>query len=135
LIVNGDIGIPQEAAEALRLSGADGVMVGRAAYGASWAAGLIARAAGDAEAGEHVPAGAGALARYVIAHHRDMLQLYGEGQGIRHARKHLGWYLDRFAPGAPASLRSALMTALEPAQAHRLVAEAFGEGASLPLAA
>lgn len=135
LIVNGDIGTPQEAAEALRLSGADGVMVGRAGYGAPWAAGLIAQAAGDARAGRHVPCSAEAIAAYVTEHHEAMLDLYGVGQGMRHARKHLGWYLDRFAPHAPTALRGALMATLDPAEARRLIAEAFGGFVRLPMAA
>jgi tRNA-dihydrouridine synthase len=43
-----------------------------------------------------------------------MLTFYGIEQGLRHARKHLGWYLDRHAPDAPAELRRAVMTATEP---------------------
>ena len=38
------------------------------------------------------------LADYVVAHYQDMLSLYGVESGLRQARKHLGWYLDRHAP-------------------------------------
>jgi nifR3 family TIM-barrel protein len=135
LIVNGDIGSPAQAAEALRQSGADGVMVGRAAYGAPWAAGLIAQAAGDAEAGRHVPVTPAEIAAYVIDHHAAMLELYGPGQGIRHARKHLGWYLDRFEPPRASTARAALMATHDPAEARELIAAAFARGVAFPMAA
>ena len=47
-----------------------------------------------------VPPTDGDLADYVVAHYEDMLSLYGVESGLRQARKHLGWYLDRHARGA-----------------------------------
>lgn len=135
LIVNGDIGSPSQAAEALRLSGADGVMVGRAGYGAPWAAGLIAREAGDIEAGRHIPTTPAAIAAYVIEHHAAMLDLYGAEQGMRHARKHLGWYLDRFAGPNAMAIRAQVMSTLDPDEARSLLTAAFGEADDLPMAA
>jgi len=43
-----------------------------------------------------------------------MLEFYGEAVAVRHARKHLGWYLDRFAPGLAAQEKAAIMTARAP---------------------
>jgi len=113
VVANGDVSNGADAAGILAQSGADAVMVGRASYGAPWTAGLIA---GDAAASEAsgVPAVGAAMAAYVVAHYEDMLTLYGEESGLRQARKHLGWYLDRHAPGTSPILRSAIMTGLEP---------------------
>ena len=46
------------------------------------------------------------LADYVVAHYQDMLSLYGVESGLRQARKHLGWYLDRHAPFRPPPRRA-----------------------------
>ena len=43
-----------------------------------------------------------------------MLALYGREKGLRHARKHLGWYLDRFALEVDTALRTTIMTAVDP---------------------
>jgi tRNA-dihydrouridine synthase B len=128
LVVNGDIATAQDAARALGLSGADAVMIGRGGYGQPWAAGLIAKAAGVADAGSGIPQTGRALADYVAAHHNDMLSLYGREQGMRHARKHLGWAMDRFAPNVSPELRTALLTTHDPAEAHRHIDEVFSSG-------
>jgi nifR3 family TIM-barrel protein len=122
VVVNGDILDAASAAKALELSGADAVMVGRGHYGAPWIAASIAEAAGGAKA-RGVPE---YLADYVIAHYEDMLSLYGVGQGLRHARKHLGWYLDRHAPGTATTLRSAIMTSVDPCEVIQNIHRAFG---------
>jgi tRNA-dihydrouridine synthase len=59
-----------------------------------------------------------------------MLTLYGARQGIRHARKHLGWYLGRHAPQAPAALRALLLTSDDIPVVQHAIAEAFGAGAA-----
>ena len=97
VIANGDITDAATAREALRLSGADGVMIGRGAQGRPWAlAQIAAELAG--RAGPVVPRGA-ALADLVAGHYEAMLEFYGAELGNRVARKHLGWYLD--GAGAP----------------------------------
>ena len=114
VVANGDVGNLGDATEILEQSGADAVMVGRAHYGAPWLAGeMAARAGGTSAPG--VPATPDEICDYVIAHYEDMLALYGVEQGLRHARKHLGWYLDRHAPDAPPDLRRQAMTSTEPA--------------------
>ncbi len=97
VIVNGDIRSPADARTALRLSGADGVMIGRGAYGRPW---LLAQVMADL-AGRPVPPAPriGALADLVLAHYEEMLSHYGLRAGVGIARKHLGWYT-RGLPGS-----------------------------------
>jgi nifR3 family TIM-barrel protein len=114
VVANGDIADCETARQALEYSGADAVMVGRAHYGAPWTAGVIAaRAAGHAQT--QAPASGAELTDYVLAHYEDMLSLYGVDSGVRVARKHLGWYLDRFADVQNSDLRRVAMTSTEPA--------------------
>ena len=91
VVVNGDIVDPGSARAALDASGADAVMVGRGAYGAPW---MPARIAASLETG--VDPGAPPLARQAeiaAAHVEAMLAHQGTQHGLRHARKHIGWYL------------------------------------------
>ena len=112
VIANGDITDPASAAGALRLSGADGVMVGRGAQGRPWALALIAADIYGA-ARPDVPQGA-ALAALVAGHYEAMLSFYGRDLGLRVARKHLGWYMD--VAETPADLRRLVLTAHDPAE-------------------
>ena len=97
VVVNGDITSVAEAREALTLSGADGVMVGRGAYGAPWMPGRIAEAlATGTDPGD--PSSAAAC-DILLEHYEAMLAHYGIGLGIRNARKHLVWALERCIGG------------------------------------
>ena len=118
VIANGDIVDAASAARALALSGADGVMVGRGAEGAPWVLGQIAHALYGRPA-PVVPEGA-ALADLVSEHYEAVLSFYGTALGLRVARKHLGWYLDR--AGAP---KAEVVTATDPAQVLRLIRSAL----------
>jgi tRNA-dihydrouridine synthase B len=91
VIANGDIVDVASAREALRQSGADGVMVGRGAYGAPWLLAQIAHALHGTPA-PRVPTGA-TLADLIVEHYEDMLAFYGADLGVKVARKHIGWYL------------------------------------------
>jgi tRNA-dihydrouridine synthase B len=110
VIANGDITDLATAGAALVASGADGVMIGRAARGAPWLPGQIGAALRGAPLPE-APKGA-MLAEYVCAHYEAMLGFYGRDIGARVARKHLGWYLDGLDGGA--STRKKLLTAPTP---------------------
>ena len=93
VIVNGDIVTPQDAQAALAASGADGVMIGRGAYGAPW---QPARIAEFLEHGRDPGAPALAVqATIALAHVEAMLSYYGAFLGLRNARKHVGWYLEQ----------------------------------------
>ncbi|PZV33537.1 tRNA dihydrouridine synthase DusB [Mesorhizobium kowhaii] len=124
VVANGDVSSPAEAADILDQSGADAVMIGRAHYGAPWIAGGIAAAA-TSEAAPNIPQNTTALADYVVAHYDDMLALYGVESGLRQARKHLGWYLDRHAGGVADDSRKAILTAFEPARVIALLRDVF----------
>lgn len=121
LVANGDVRSAHDAAAILVESRADAVMIGRGHYGMPWLAGDIA-ALPDREAAPRDPE---ALADYVVAHYDDMLAHYGIGTGLRHARKHLGWYLDRHAPETHDDLRSSIMTGTEPAAVRAALRTAF----------
>lgn len=91
VIVNGDIATAADASSALALSGADGVMIGRASYGAPWLAGRIARAL-DSGCDDGGP-NRDDQCRIALAHIEDMYLHYGTAVGVKNARKHVGWYL------------------------------------------
>jgi tRNA-dihydrouridine synthase B len=115
LIANGDVDTAADAMEILKRSGADAVMVGRAAQGRPWHPAVLAGASAE-------PHGT-AVADLATEHYRMMLDFYGAAAGLRHARKHVGWYLGRFAPALPPAEKAALMTSTDVAfVADRLAA-------------
>ena len=100
VIVNGDITTPAEAFDALAKSGADGVMIGRGAYGAPWAPGRIGQSlATGIDPGAPSLAVQGATA---LEHVSSMLEHLGLWLGLKNARKHVGWYLA--SSGQPADV-------------------------------
>jgi len=129
VVVNGDIGSVDEARAALAASGADAVMVGRAAQGRPWLPGQIARclAGGRSEA----PPALATQFAIVDELYDELLAHHGLRIGPRHARKHLGWALDAAAEtaDAPAELlraeRERVLTADNPAAVRRHLADAF----------
>ncbi len=92
VIVNGDIVTVDDARAALAQSGADGVMVGRGAYGAPWQPGRIAAAL--ATGTDTGPPPLSTQRDIAKAHVAAMLEHYGPFLGLRNARKHIGWYLE-----------------------------------------
>jgi len=90
VIANGDICSIGDAREALRQSGADGVMIGRGAYGRPWLLGQVMAefggggACSDPSLDEQLDV--------MLEQYQDMLELYGTHTGVNLSRKHIGWY-------------------------------------------
>ena len=101
LVVNGDITGPHDAREALRLSGADAVMVGRASQGRPWLPGAIARALHDG--GPLIEPSLDQGAQSLAAAARDAASLYGETLGVRCMRKHFASFVDWAEPDGAAA--------------------------------
>lgn len=129
VVANGDVGSHADAEEMLRQSGADAVMVGRAGFGRPWLAGEIA-SNGEPMAGPRDGDGT-ALADYVVDHYEAMLSFYGIESGLRQARKHLGWYLDKHAGPAAEALRSTVLRSFDPTEVRRALRTAFAEPESM----
>jgi tRNA-dihydrouridine synthase B len=90
VLANGDIDSPEKAAAVLRETGADAVMIGRAAQGRPW---IFREIAHFLAAGEHLPEpGLDEVRDILLGHLEALYAFYGEAQGLRIARKHLGWY-------------------------------------------
>ena len=92
LIANGDLIGEMDARAMLAESGADGLMMGRGAYGRPWAPAMLARAL-DAGSGRAVPDLAEQRS-IILRHYEEMLLQYGISLGSKVARKHLGWYVE-----------------------------------------
>ena len=120
LVANGDVETREDAEEIRRRSGADAVMVGRACQGRPWHAGWIAGHAGP-QSNEIPDLAAG--------HYEAMLGHYGADVGVRHARKHVGWYLERFAPNVPAAQKAEIMTSRDPAFVSKALARCLTDAA------
>ena len=131
VIANGDIRCAEDARRVLEHSGADGIMIGRAAQGRPWLFGEIRQ---YLVTGTVPPEPGPAELRDIISAHLDALhRLYGEVRGVRTARKHLGWYLaDR--PGGEA-LRRRFVRLETAAEQLDLVDEYFEEALAKELAA
>ena len=97
VIVNGDICTIADAATALALSGADGVMIGRGAYGKPWFLGQVMHwlrrgtSIGEPSLDQQL--------LLILKHYDAMLVHYGKDTGVKMARKHIGWYT-RGLPGS-----------------------------------
>jgi tRNA-dihydrouridine synthase B len=120
VIANGDIDSPERARFVLQKTGVDAVMIGRAAQGRPW---IFREVAHFLATGEHLPPPTVTEVRaLILAHLDDHHAFYGEVQGVRIARKHLGWYTERLAGGG--EFRRA-MHATETAEAQRACVAAY----------
>lgn len=94
VIANGDINSMEDAKKCLEDSGADGIMIGRGAYGRPWFINQLMHffehqeVLADPTIEEKL--------KIILEHYQDMLEYYGESLGIRMARKHIGWYSSGF---------------------------------------
>lgn len=128
VIVNGDIATLSDARQALSLSGADGLMIGRGAYGAPWQPGRIADAL-FGRSSTPPPIGVELLA-LVQRHFDDMLSHYGTSLGLRNARKHIAWYLEHlgFETDTLKQWRRQICTANTPTEVRKGLEAAFAAG-------
>jgi tRNA-dihydrouridine synthase B len=123
VVCNGDITTVDAARTALEASGADGIMIGRGAYGRPW---FLNQVRHFLRTGERLPDPGPAERLAIIFEHLDgMLSHYGRDTGVRIARKHMGWYAKGFAGAAefrgrvvtmtdPDAIRAAFRAAWEP---------------------
>ena len=123
VVANGDIDSPRKAAEVLARTGADAIMIGRAAQGRPWIFGDITHYL--ATGAERPQPEVRDVQRWMIEHLHDHYGLYGEGAGARTARKHIGWAV-RALPGGEA-FRSLVNSIDDAAQQLRAVDDWFGE--------
>ncbi len=129
VLANGDITGPEKAAEVLRRTGADAVMIGRAAQGRPW---IFREVAHFLRTGERLPPPTPADARDLLLGHLDALHaFYGEEQGVRIARKHLGWYAKE-QPDAAAF--RALVNRAETAALQRAITRNYFDAAAAGVA-
>lgn len=130
VLVNGDIETLGDARLALNLSGADGIMIGRAALGRAWLGGAMAKALTDGSPSIAEPSLADQIAG-AIDHYRAMIEYYGEPHGVRIARKHLAALVDIAPVDAPDGLRRMLRAEICRAASPRRVEDllvGFGQG-------
>jgi tRNA-dihydrouridine synthase B len=121
VIVNGDITTLEEAEQALSLSGADGIMVGRGAYGKPW---FLRQVMHFFKTGTRQPDPPLAEQRDTLLGHYDaMLSHYGVGVGSRIARKHLGWYSKGLYGSS--EFRASVNRCDDPAQVKAMVTEFY----------
>jgi tRNA-dihydrouridine synthase B len=121
VIVNGDIHSIADSRVALEQSGADGVMIGRGAYGRPW---LIAQVMSELSGGGHRPdPSVDEQLATMLDQYDDMLPLYGTHTGVNLARKHVGWYT-KGLPGS-AELRNSVNQQDDPAVVVRMLQEFY----------
>ena len=96
VVANGDITTPEKAQAVLQVTGADALMIGRAAQGRPW---IFREINHFLATGEHLaPPLVSEVKRWLVEHLHDHYSLYDEFIGVRSARKHIGWYV-RELPG------------------------------------
>ena len=130
VVVNGDIRSLDDAARALSESGADGVMIGRGAYGRPW---FLRQVMAFLARGERLPdpAPAAQLA-IVLDHYEAMLAEHGIPRGLRIARKHLAWYTKGLPHGA--EFRSHINRLENPAEVKAALTAIYGPRLALAAA-
>jgi tRNA-dihydrouridine synthase B len=122
VIANGDILTEDDAAEALRRSGADGVMIGRGCYGRPW---FLAQVAHFLRTGSRLREPSLPRQKDILSeHYNAILQTFGEHAGVRLARKHVSWY-SRGLPGS-AEFRAAVNRLPDAASVLRLIDAFYG---------
>jgi tRNA-dihydrouridine synthase B len=126
VIANGDIASPQEARAVLEATGADAVMIGRAALGAPWIFRDVNAFLNPAQIAS--PLLRASVAGFILQHLESLYAFYGEYTGVRMARKHLVRYCELRAESR--AMRAALLAAEDSASQFALAQRAFANGAA-----
>jgi tRNA-dihydrouridine synthase B len=121
VIANGDVETPEDAKRVLEATGADGIMIGRAAQGRPWLFREITRYLATGE--RAAPPDAAEIRDVLLEHLEGLYELYGEEHGARVARKHIGWTV-RELPGGENFRASVVRIDAAPAQ-HSAVNDYF----------
>ncbi|WOS38300.1 tRNA-dihydrouridine synthase B [Oligella urethralis] len=131
IIANGDIDSPQKAKQVLDYTGADAIMIGRAAQGNPW---IFREIAHYLSSGNLLPPPTlKEMKEVLLAHLEEHYHFYGAHTGVRTARKHIGWYLSRFSGSD--TLRRHLNTIESCQQQSQVLADWFEQQAELELSA
>ena len=118
-MANGDIDSPEKAKDVLAMTGADAIMIGRAAQGRPW---IFREITHYLASGEYLaPPLVVELRRLLLAHLEEHYTLYGEFTGVRTARKHIGWYA-RHLPDAEVFRQQINLIESTRAQIHAVTA-------------
>lgn len=121
VVGNGDINSIDDAEEMLRLSGADGVMIGRGAYGRPW---FLRQVAHFLKTGKRLPDPPLAEQLAILLEHvESMLSHYGAEHGVRIARKHVAWYSKGLRGST--EFRSAINQSLDAGQVRRMILDFY----------
>ncbi|MDA8363144.1 MAG: tRNA dihydrouridine synthase DusB [Gammaproteobacteria bacterium] len=125
VIANGDIDSPQKARYVLEKTGADGIMIGRAAQGRPW---IFREISHFLRTGTLLPEPSpGEIRDILLGHIADLYGFYGEQLGVRIARKHISWYSKGFVGGG--AFRHAINQAETAAAQHDMIEEFFARQA------
>lgn len=126
VVANGDCATAADATEMRRCSGADAVMIGRAALGRPWLVGEIGHFLSH---GEERPELSRVTRRdAALEHYQTLLSVFGKEQGVRHARKHIAAYCDHVRSSGEADanpLRLRLVRSQDPREVEHLVDRLF----------
>ena len=121
VIVNGDVVTPQDAKRALDISGADGVMIGRGAYGKPW---IVAQTIDYLKTGQvGQPPAPVDLLDIVLSHYNLLIDHYGVHGGVGIARKHIAWYCESYEESD--ALRADINQMQDPAQVRSRIEQFF----------
>jgi tRNA-dihydrouridine synthase B len=126
VIANGDIGTAAEARRALELSGAAGVMVGRAAQGKPWLPAAVERAL--KYGGEVSPPPRARLLQSLLALCDDTLAFYDGALGVRIARKHIAWMIDAEFGAEAREVRKQICSLDDPRRVREALIRLFDDG-------
>ena len=117
IIANGDIACAEKARHVLDYTGADAVMIGRAAQGKPW---IFSELNSKLHGLPYTAPGLSEIAGVINRHLDNLYGFYGNNCGVRISRKHIAWYFDQLG-ALPANLKSAINQAQQPVQQLALV--------------